>query len=671
MKQYKTFLYMAIFFFLQIQDSTYGQGWNWNWSELTLPESGNQQLLTNSWYALRLEDEADVRFLRPSTEDNSLYMVHDADQDPAYHNWTEILLSGDGFPHSFFYALYSTKGNNIRATSVVGSETDQSVMYSYLLDPNSPGEGWIEEASLSIPFHAESNTQSEVCRKDLNQDGIEDWILLQASYEEPFLHTYLSDPSEESGWRLISHQILPTASDPAYDFYGMNLVTLNDSSFSLLLCYSVLDWSGMFPVAGPKRLLFVRGFDSEHLLSGIVALDEGYSTPFSCVDLDDDGHDEVLVKRSNVWEIYTTSNGASLQLLSTLSPPSNVVGMETDSQNENASYFDLSNIWVDCWDDGYWASTIYRWTYDPVSQGWQRHERMLNSAPCDRFRRGTAFDDGESREFLISRGMYMDGFEDYPITVLFWEPGPYTYHWVEDACYNTSQHPYFPQIEFTNLDNDETLEGIYCREGEIVEYDREANTWVERRSWNLDEENVRGWILVDLDGDQLDDFYFPESSTALLQRRNATEIGWLESRPFEELDPPTSGISPFCISDVDGNGLYDFVYSDGSILLNHTTSSVGRPETFLQPDCFTLAPAYPNPFNPTTTITLEVPNSGRLAVDVCDILGRQVAVLMDKVTTAGVKSLTFDGTGHASGAYIIRASLNGAQVRTRQVVLVK
>ena len=660
---------LTILFFFLFQGSARGQDWAWSWSDLTVPGSGNTELQTDAWYPLHLENDTNLRFLRPLPDNNSLYMIHYTEQNPVPHNWTETLLPNDGFPGDVLFASYSPRGDNIRAAFSMDQDTDEAVLCSYLLNPDSPGEGWVEESSLSVPF--EATYDDDVYYEDLNADGIEDWILLQASPEEPFIHTYLSDPSEESGWQIISHQLLPTYSDTMYYFYGMNLVRLNENDFSLMVSYSKMTWDGMQIITGIKRLLYVREFDTENPSFGPIALSGGYSVPFSCVDLDRDGHDEVVVKRMRVWESYSMSNdGTSLQFLANLTPPSNVVGMERNSQDLETEYFNLTRTWIDQGTDGYWASSIYDWRYDPDIQGWQNQECMLAYAPCNRFRLGSALYEEVPRKYIVSLGMYTDH-DSYPVTTLFWEAGTNDEDWVEDARYNTIGNPSFPQVEYTNLDRDETLEGIYCRENEIVEYDLVDDTWTESRTWSTSEVDIGGWILVDLDGDQLDDLYLLEARTALLQRRNDLGISWEESNPFEEFDPIPEDEAPVCISDVDGNGSNDFVYSDGSVLLNFTGVLEVSPETASLPERFALMNAYPNPFNPTTTITLEVPNSGRLAVDVCDILGRQVAVLMDKVTTAGVKRLTFDGTGHASGAYIIRASLNGAQVRTRQVVLVK
>ncbi|MFH1734960.1 MAG: C25 family cysteine peptidase [bacterium] len=72
------------------------------------------------------------------------------------------------------------------------------------------------------------------------------------------------------------------------------------------------------------------------------------------------------------------------------------------------------------------------------------------------------------------------------------------------------------------------------------------------------------------------------------------------------------------------------------------------------PDRFSMAPAYPNPFNPTTTLSFALPEAARVTLDVFDISGRTVATLVDGYRDAGYHDVTFDATGLASGIYFYR-----------------
>ena len=73
---------------------------------------------------------------------------------------------------------------------------------------------------------------------------------------------------------------------------------------------------------------------------------------------------------------------------------------------------------------------------------------------------------------------------------------------------------------------------------------------------------------------------------------------------------------------------------------------------------------YPNPFNPTTTISYNLPASGHVTLKVYDILGREVVTLTSENQSAGAHSAIFDGTHFARGVYFYRLIAPGvAQVK--------
>ncbi len=92
------------------------------------------------------------------------------------------------------------------------------------------------------------------------------------------------------------------------------------------------------------------------------------------------------------------------------------------------------------------------------------------------------------------------------------------------------------------------------------------------------------------------------------------------------------------------------------------------------PQRFELEQNVPNPFNPMTEIGFSVGTqdlaSLRTTLRVYDLLGREVAVLVDGVSPAGRHTVRFDGTGLASGVYIYRLE-SGGKVETRKMVLLK
>lgn len=88
------------------------------------------------------------------------------------------------------------------------------------------------------------------------------------------------------------------------------------------------------------------------------------------------------------------------------------------------------------------------------------------------------------------------------------------------------------------------------------------------------------------------------------------------------------------------------------------------------PSAFALHGAYPNPFNPTTTIGYDLPESAHVRLAVYDVLGRRVALLVDGREEAGAKRVVFDAAALPSGMYLYRLE-TGGRVETRQMLLVK
>lgn len=84
----------------------------------------------------------------------------------------------------------------------------------------------------------------------------------------------------------------------------------------------------------------------------------------------------------------------------------------------------------------------------------------------------------------------------------------------------------------------------------------------------------------------------------------------------------------------------------------------------------TLSQNYPNPFNPTTSIQYTIPETGRVTLEVFNVLGQNVATLVNDVQQAGFYTVSFDANRLASGVYVYRLTAAG-QVITRKMTLVK
>jgi len=83
-----------------------------------------------------------------------------------------------------------------------------------------------------------------------------------------------------------------------------------------------------------------------------------------------------------------------------------------------------------------------------------------------------------------------------------------------------------------------------------------------------------------------------------------------------------------------------------------------------------LGVSYPNPFNPQTTVPFSVVEASRVKLAVYDLLGREVAVLVDGTVSAGVHEVVFEAGQLPTGVYLVRLEASGV-VQTHRITLMK
>ncbi|MEM8485966.1 MAG: Ig-like domain-containing protein [Bacteroidota bacterium] len=100
----------------------------------------------------------------------------------------------------------------------------------------------------------------------------------------------------------------------------------------------------------------------------------------------------------------------------------------------------------------------------------------------------------------------------------------------------------------------------------------------------------------------------------------------------------------------------------------------GRVEIYMDenaaPEELSLDQNYPNPFNPQTTITYGLPEPGRVSLEVFNLIGQRVAVLVDGMLQAGKHHVVFDAQGLPGGVYVYRLKTNETSL-SRRLILVK
>ncbi|MFO8029512.1 MAG: N-acetylmuramoyl-L-alanine amidase [Cyclonatronaceae bacterium] len=154
--------------------------------------------------------------------------------------------------------------------------------------------------------------------------------------------------------------------------------------------------------------------------------------------------------------------------------------------------------------------------------------------------------------------------------------------------------------------------------------------------WNLQEDPVVGWVNGD---------------------------GILSGQLYTDSFQMTSGEGDYAPSGT--------IYIDDYKIVQYDREPTSAPDPVADlPQQFKLEQNYPNPFNPTTLIGYELPVNSEVSLEVFDMLGRRVAVLVDGMVEAGSHQVSFDAARLSSGVYIYKLKA-GSQTITRKMTLVK
>jgi len=110
-------------------------------------------------------------------------------------------------------------------------------------------------------------------------------------------------------------------------------------------------------------------------------------------------------------------------------------------------------------------------------------------------------------------------------------------------------------------------------------------------------------------------------------------------------------------------------YSSWDLSIMDQTTGVIENKNF-HPKEFSLSQNYPNPFNPTTTLSFSISHSSFVSLKIYDVLGRDVATIINKVLPAGKYKYRWNAVGLTSGVYfyVLR---HGNNTITRKMVLLK
>ncbi len=110
------------------------------------------------------------------------------------------------------------------------------------------------------------------------------------------------------------------------------------------------------------------------------------------------------------------------------------------------------------------------------------------------------------------------------------------------------------------------------------------------------------------------------------------------------------------------------IYLDDIVVTVVTTGIDGRENSL--PKTYALSQNYPNPFNPTTKIDYQLPKSGYVSLRVYDVLGNEVATLVDGQKEAGSYTVGLNAGNLSSGTYFYKLQA-GEYSTTKKLVLLK
>ena len=121
---------------------------------------------------------------------------------------------------------------------------------------------------------------------------------------------------------------------------------------------------------------------------------------------------------------------------------------------------------------------------------------------------------------------------------------------------------------------------------------------------------------------------------------------------------------------IDNNG-FVYVGTDHGVWRRPVSEivSVERVPTAL-PSNFNLLQNYPNPFNPSTSIKYSIPQTSKVVIKIYDILGNEIATLMDEEKSVGTYELMWDASAQPSGVYFYQLKA-GDYVNTKKMILLR
>ena len=187
---------------------------------------------------------------------------------------------------------------------------------------------------------------------------------------------------------------------------------------------------------------------------------------------------------------------------------------------------------------------------------------------------------------------------------------------------------------------------------------------------NLEDELVFSWeSSIDPDMDEVTYTFIGSDGLSIILFEPTTDtslsISYWELEELTHTDESEIITGSWFIRSSDGEEITETLW----FALTIDASSVGIDEIIV-PDNFALSPAYPNPFNPSTTISYQLPAPNSMILVVYNVSGQRVATLVNGKVNTGYHQITWNAHNQPSGLYFVQM-VAGDYVSSQKILLMK
>ncbi len=683
----------ALLVFMCFPLTSSAQDWNWEWSELDLGFSDSDTLLLPSARPFRVDGEDGIRFVVRSGDEYRIIR----DVDPSGSCEWECDDSSLAFLDTLDVLTWNvtSKDSTIYLAVLSEQSESQALLRTFQYDPFARRPVWTQKLGYSHTVNLDSfqsNNGWFICLAEINGDDQPDYLVIGRRQAEMLRLVHNDDIC---AWQSLPHQVINPGS---IDGFGTTHPTVFVNTGDV-------DGDGVDE-------LVVISTTSEHSEYGT-----GSGSSLRDMKIVDDLNQQEVSTREGYGRFYRMGNFGFLQQND--SPQEEMVAYDgeawttwTISENQNDYYFDpvemisspgeVLAVWYHQRTgllEGFLTRTYFNNTaYDDHDfSGYNRYYNALSFWKNTDDDNAAEFQTGINRSFFRGEAFFLQPMVvDYQnsdvlaVNLYKYISEGYSLTNMIGGLYCASEYPNSTWQILDHCSINTTPEGgesvwaetygdILLRDGlEKVKLQNgvlslnvlDDGTWNTRSTMDCASANYL--YVGNFDGDAHKDIYLQGADNIW---RDCEP--WNEQYPTWEADASAFGnVSPQpdwenlqTVIDYQGDGDSDFLFKDGSILVNNNilASPEGQPETE-QPSDFLLVSAYPNPFNATLNVRFEAPVPD-ITIRLYDILGREALAPFEVRTGGTTGTLTLPTSNLASGIYFLSLEAGGQHVVERVVLL--